>query len=82
MEYFRDILIGSMALLGGAVTLGTICYAINDWVQNRYGRKLLAKVRAEHTEMLRQMFVASMREHIEFQRALALELRKSDRRKY
>lgn len=45
-------------------------------------RKLLAKVRAEHTEMLRQMFVKSMREHIEFQRALALELRKSDRRKY
>lgn len=38
-------------------------------------RKLLAKVRAEHTEMIREMFIASVKEHIAFQRELALAMK-------
>lgn len=38
-------------------------------------KKLLVKVVEEHERMLAEMFVASMNEHLAFQRELALALR-------
>lgn len=34
----QAILIGSLALIGAATLLGIFIYAINEWIQNRYGR--------------------------------------------